>query len=83
MKKEELEKLTVEELKRKIKSSTSILFASLVLLILFGVYMFYQMLEGTWKAGVQIAVPLILFAAMIPIMNNLRELKEELHKRKN
>lgn len=83
MNKEELEKLSVEELKSKIKSSTSVLFVALVLLILFGVYMFYQMLEGTWKAGVQIAIPLFLFAAMIPTMNNLRDLKEELHKRKN
>ena len=83
MNKEELEKLSVEELKSKIKSSTSALFVALVLLILFGVYMFYQMLEGTWKAGVQLAIPLFLFAAMIPTMNNLRSLKEELHKREN
>ncbi len=81
MKKEELEKLTTEELEKKIKSGTSLFYVTLVLLILYGVYMFYKMVEGTWEAGPEIAIPLFLFAAMLPNWINIKNLKEELEKR--
>jgi hypothetical protein len=81
MKKEELEKLSNEELENKIKSGTSILYAALTLFIIYGVYMIYQMIQGTWKPGVQIAIPLFLFAALIPNWVNIKNMKEELQKR--
>jgi hypothetical protein len=81
MKKEELEKLPTEELEKKIKSGNSILYAALMLFIIYGVYMIYQMIQGTWEPGVQIAVPLFLFAALIPNWVNIKNMKEELQKR--
>jgi len=81
MKKEELEKISNENLEKKIKSGTSILYAALMLFIIYGVYMIYQMIQGTWKPGVQIAVPLFLFAALIPNWVNIKNMKEELQKR--
>lgn len=83
MKKEELEKLSNEELEKKIKSGNSILYASSMLFIIYGVYMIYQMIQGTWEPGVQIAIPLFLFAALIPNWVNVKNMKEELHKREN
>lgn len=83
MKKEELEKLSKEELEKKIKSGSSILYAALMLFIIYGVYMFYQMIQGTWEIDMQIAVPLFLFAALIPNWVNVKNMKEELQKRDN
>jgi hypothetical protein len=82
MKKETFEKLSEEELKSKIKTVTSILYIMLFVLILYGVYMFYKMFEGTWETGPQIVIPFFLFAAMIPYWVNIKKMKEELQKRK-
>ncbi|WP_339611304.1 hypothetical protein [uncultured Planktosalinus sp.] len=82
MKKEELEKYSTEALENKIKSGTSLLYVTLFLLVLYGVYMFYKMFEGTWEMGQQIAIPLFLFAAMLPNWINIKKMKEELEKRK-
>lgn len=81
MKKELLEKLSNEELEKKIKSGTSVLYVTLILLVIYGVYMFYQMFEGTWEPGVQIAIPFLIFAAMLPNWVNVKNMKEELQKR--
>lgn len=81
MKKEDLEKLSNEELKKKIKSGTSVFYVALALLILYGGYMFYKMFEGTWEMGSQIAIPLFIFAAMLPNWLNIKNMKEELQKR--
>lgn len=81
MKKEELEKLTDEQLRHKIKTGKSVLYVTLTLLIIYGVYMFYKMVEGSWKAGPQIAIPLFLFAAMLPNWVNIKNLTEELNNR--
>tara|TARA_R110000850_G_scaffold277058_1_gene421828 strand:- start:46766 stop:47026 length:261 start_codon:yes stop_codon:yes gene_type:complete len=81
MKKEQFESLSNEELEKKIKSATSVLYVTLTLLIIYGVYMFYKMFEGTWEPGVQIAIPLFLFAAMLPNWINIKNMKEELQKR--
>jgi hypothetical protein len=83
MKKVELEKLTDEQLKQKIKAGNSVLYVTLTLLIIYKVYMFYKMFEGTWEAGALIAIPFLLFASMMPILVNLKSLKEELKKREN
>lgn len=83
MKKEELEKLSNEELERKIKSGTSVLYVSLTLLIIYGVYMFYQMFEGSWETGPQIAIPFLFLAVMLPNWVNIKNMKEELEKRKD
>lgn len=81
MKKELLEKLSNEELEKKIKSGTSILYAALMLFIIYGAYMIYQMIQGTWEPGVQIAIPLFLFSALIPNYINIKNMKEELQER--
>jgi hypothetical protein len=83
MKKEALKKLTKEDLERKIKSGNSILYAASMLFIIYGVYMIYQMIQGTWEPGLQIAVPLFLFAALIPNWMNIKNMKEELQERDN
>ncbi len=83
MKKEQLEKLSNEELDKKIKSGTSVFYVALALLVLYGAYMFYKMFEGTWEMGPQIAIPLFIFAAMLPNWLNIKNMKEELQKRKN
>jgi len=83
MKKEELEKLTEEQLSHKIKTGKSVLYVSLTLLIIYGVYMFYQMVEGTWKTGPQIAIPFLFLAVMLPNWVNIKNMKEELEKRKD
>jgi len=82
MKKETFEKLSHEELKSKIKTGTSVLYVTLALLIVYGVYMFYQMLNNSWEAGPQIAIPLFLFAAMLPNWINIKNMKDKLQKRK-
>lgn len=83
MKKEQFEKLSNEELEKKIKSGTSVFYVALTLLVLYGAYMFYKMFEGTWEMGPQIAIPLFIFAAMLPNWINIKNMKEELQKRKN
>lgn len=81
MKKEELEKLTDEQLRQKIKTGKSVLYVTLTLLIIYGVYMFYQMVEGIWKTGPQIAIPFLFLAVLLPNWVNLKNTKEELQKR--
>ncbi|GGD95501.1 hypothetical protein [Planktosalinus lacus] len=81
MKKELLDKLSNEELEKKIKSATSVLSVTIVLLILYGVYMFYKMFEGTWEIGPQTAIPFLFLAVMLPNWVNIKNMKEELQKR--
>lgn len=83
MKKEQHEKLSNEELEKKIKSGTSVFYVALSLLVIYGVYMFYKMFEGTWEMGPQIAIPLFIFAALLPNWLNIKNMKEELQKRNN
>lgn len=82
MKKETFEKLSEEELKSKIKTATAVLYVTLAVLVIYGAYMFYSMFEGTWESGPQIAIPLIIFAAMVPNWVNIKNMKEALQKRK-
>ncbi len=82
MKKEQLEKLSIEDIEKKIKSGTSLLYVSLTLMILYCVYAFYKMFDGTWETGPQIAIPFLILASMLPNYVNLKSLKEELVKRK-
>jgi predicted tellurium resistance membrane protein TerC len=83
MKKDAFEKLSNEGLEKKITTGTSLLYVTLVLLLVYGVYMFYKMFEGTWDMGPQMAIPLFLFAAMLPNWVNIKNMKEELQKRKS
>lgn len=81
MKKEELEKLSNEELEKKIKSGTSVFYVALTLLVIYGVYMFYEIFEGTWEVGPQTAIPFLILAAILPNWLNIKNMIEELHKR--
>ncbi len=84
MKKNQLEELTTESLKQKIKATYSMLYVAIVLLLLYAIFMFYQMFEGTWKAqGPQIIVPFIFVAILIPNIALLKKMKAELEKRQN
>jgi|GEM_PF-2333823 len=82
MKKEVIENMDTETLKIKMKSATSVLFVSFVLLALYATYMLYTMVSGTWEPQAPQLIILVLFiAVMLPNMNVRKRMKEELEKR--
>ncbi len=82
MKKEVIENMDTETLKAKLKSATSVLFVSFVLLALYAIFMLYTMVTGTWEPQPpQLIILVLFFAIMLPNMATRKKMKEELEKR--
>ncbi|MCR9182195.1 MAG: hypothetical protein NXH73_04655 [Flavobacteriaceae bacterium] len=82
MKKEQLKKLSDEQLKSKLKGAGSVLQVSLVLFVIYVTYMIYSLITGNWELNVSSGVVLLLFVAVIIPNHTLRnQMKEELDQR--
>ncbi len=83
MKKEQLKKLSDDQLKNKLKGASSVMQVSLVLFIIYVTYMIYSLFTGNWELNISSGVILLLFLAVIlPNHTSIKQLKEEIKQRK-
>lgn len=82
MAKKKLEDFTTEELLSKKKTLKVVMYMLLGLIIVYAVFMFYQMFTGTWDTSTPLIVmPMMLFVILLPIRNSQKMLDDELKKR--
>ena len=83
MKKEQLKKLSDDQLKNKLKGANSVMQVSLVLFIIYVTYMIYSLFTGNWELNISSWLILLLFLAVIlPNHTSIKQLKEEIKQRK-
>lgn len=82
MKNEELRILSTEVLKNRLKSATSVMIVSLVLVALYVIYLLYTIITGTWKPQPpHIIIPVLFLAVLLPNISMRKKIKEELKRR--
>lgn len=83
MAKQKLEDLSNEVLDDKKKQLNNLSYVLLTILIIYGIYMFYQMFNGTWESrSPLIIVPLVLASIVLLINGGKKNINAELEKRR-
>lgn len=83
MAKQKLEDLSDEALEDKIKLLKNLSYGLVAILVIYGIYMFYHMLSGSWESGSPlISIPLFMMAIVLLINVGLKNINAELEKRK-
>ena len=82
MKKQQLETLTTDELRKKQRLYNLIIYALITLMLLYGSVMFYLMFTGSWQAqNPFIVTPIFLFVILMIVNSAKSKVLNEIKKR--
>ena len=84
MAKQKLEDLSDEALHGKKKLLNNLSYGLLAILVIYGIYMFYNMFNGSWNSkSPLISIPLLLMSIVLLINVGTKNINAELEKRRD